>query len=148
MISPFRRLQGLSLLDSMIILVAVVSLVWVAVMPVCWWLHGFAGFLAATVAAVACLAGAEAALVCSLCFAGSHHALSTLLVGMATRMGAPLICGIIVHIQGGLLAEAGLLYYLLVFYPVALATETVLSLPGCRPGNDPTTRRDAASSGP
>jgi hypothetical protein len=64
---------------------------------------------------------------------GPKHALAALLAGMAARMGIPLAFGLAIHLQGGPLAEAGLLYYLLVFYPVALAAETALSLPP--PGN-------------
>ena len=32
------------------------------------------------------------------------------------------------HLRGGVLAEAGVLVYLLVFYPVTLGVETTLSL--------------------
>ncbi len=48
---------------------------------------------------------------------------------MAMRMGIPLGAGLLVHLQNGALAAAGLLYCLAAFYPVTLAVETALSLP-------------------
>ena len=52
-------------------------------------------------------------------------------------MGIPFGVGLAIHLGGGPLANAGFLYYLLVFYPVTLAAETGLSLPSTRP---PTSR--------
>jgi len=49
---------------------------------------------------------------------------------MAARMGIPLAFALACHLRGGLLADAGLLYYLLLFYPVTLGVETAWLLPG------------------
>jgi len=97
--------------------------------PVAWWLGGAAGVTAAAAAAFLCLAGAISALVAGHLFRGPRHAWNALLVGMVARSGIPLAAALAIYLRGGPLAEAGLLYYLLVFYPVALTTEIVLSLP-------------------
>lgn len=55
--------------------------------------------------------------------------MAALWIGMIARSGLPFAVGAMVHLQGGPLAQAGLLWYLLVFYPIALAAGTVLSLP-------------------
>jgi hypothetical protein len=52
-----------------------------------------------------------------------------LLVGMALRMGIPLALVVVFHLVGGVLVQAGLLYYFLLFYPLTLTVETALSLP-------------------
>jgi hypothetical protein len=99
------------------------------VAPVAGCLGGQAAIWAATVAAGLCLAGTGSALVASHFLRGTKRALCGMLVGTMLRMGIPLIFGLGCHLHGGFLAQAGLLYYLLVFYPVTLAVETVLSLP-------------------
>ena len=55
------------------------------------------------------------------------------LLGMFARMGIPLLVCIIVYLRGGRLAEAGFVYYLLVFYFVTLVVETVLLVGNARP---------------
>ena len=50
----------------------------------------------------------------------------------AARMGIPLLPVLLIHLQGGRLAEGGLLYYLLIFYPITLAVEIAISLPDRR----------------
>jgi hypothetical protein len=70
-------------------------------------------------------------------------------LGMALRTGVPFVVGIAVHLHGGPLAQAGLLWYLLMFYPIALVVGTILSLPpgtgserphADRPGRRPSAR--------
>jgi len=111
----------------MLVLAVLVALVPVGPVAVC--IGGGVALAAAAVAAVFCLAGASIALLVSHLLRGPKRALAALLAGMAARMGIPLAFGLAIHLQGGPLAEAGLLYYLLVFYPVTLAAETALSLP-------------------
>ena len=100
------------------------------VAPVAGYCGGSAGLWAAATAAVLCLAGAGLALVISQALRSPKHALYGMLLGMAARMGVPLAFALACHLHGGALAEAGLLYYLLALYPVTLAIETALSLPG------------------
>jgi hypothetical protein len=73
--------------------------------------------------------GAAIALLLSHQLRGPRYALHGLLAGMAARMGIPLGFALACQLHGGLLADSGLIYYLLVFYPSTLAVETFLSLP-------------------
>jgi hypothetical protein len=127
------NLRGRGLAARAAMLALAVLVVFVPVGPVAVCIGGCTALAAAAVAAVFCLAGATIALMASHLLRGPKHALAALLAGMTARMGIPLAFGLAIHLQGGPLAEAGLLYYLLVFYPVALAAETALSLPP--PGN-------------
>jgi hypothetical protein len=89
----------------------------------------------AAAAAAFCLAGAEVALLISRCFRDPRTAWQGSLAGMAPRMGIPIVLGLAFQLQRGMLAECGLLVYLIVFYPVALWMETLLCLPvGSRVG--------------
>jgi len=87
------------------------------------------GLAAAVVAAVCCWLGAASALAAAVLLADVAGGLAGLLAGMVLRMGIPLTCGLVLHLRNGALAQAGVLYYLLVFYPVTLAVEIALSLP-------------------
>jgi hypothetical protein len=100
------------------------------VAPVAAWHSGPAGMITAAVAATFCLLGAEAALVLARRFRGPESAWKGMLLGMLPRMGIPLVFGVICQLRGGMLAQAGLLVYLVVFYPVALWAETILCLRG------------------
>ncbi len=51
------------------------------------------------------------------------------MASMLPRMGVPLAGALMLQMSPGPLAEAGVMYYLLVFYPITLAIETLLSLP-------------------
>lgn len=90
---------------------------------------GATALTAAAMAAGLCLAGAAAALVITDRLRGPNTALAALCIGMTLRMGLPLVAGAIIHCHGGPLAHAGLLWYLLVFYPTTLVVGTILSLP-------------------
>ena len=106
-----------------------VIVLYALVAPVAEHSHGVMGLMACLCAAVVCLAGALLALLAQYNFRRSGDALLSLLVGMAARMGLPLAVGLALYVHGGPLAQAGLLYYFLVFYPVTLLVETALTLP-------------------
>ncbi len=97
--------------------------------PIAAWLGGSNALAAAATAAMICGAGATAALLVTRRLRAPQHLLAALTVGMGLRTGIPLTVGLWLHLQRGPLAEAGLLYYLLIFYPLTLAMETLLSLP-------------------
>jgi len=88
---------------------------------------------------VAMLAGAAAGTVCLVAgwsalglrkiLRGPEHTLAFLGLGMLFRMGMPLGAALAVYLLGGPLAGKVFLYYLIVFYPVMLAVETILTLP-------------------
>ena len=123
------RLQNQGLATQSALLGLAVLCVYLVVAPVAASLSGGAGLAAAAAAAGLCLLGAGSALVVTRPFRGPNYALFNLLIGMPLRMGLPLAVGLVLQWRGGLLAGAGVLYYLLVFYPIALGVETVLSLP-------------------
>ena len=97
--------------------------------PVAWAFRGLMGSLAAGIAAAACLAGAAPALAAGRWLGKPSQVVPNALIGTALRMGIPLGIGLAIHLHNGPLAKAGLLYYLLVFYPVTLGIETALTLP-------------------
>lgn len=88
---------------------------------------GLPGLAAGSLAAVSCWIGAVAGFLIGRRMA--PNVLGTLLAGMAFRMGVPLAFGAAIHFLGRPLAQAGFLYYLLLFYPAALLMETMSSVP-------------------
>jgi hypothetical protein len=100
-----------------------------ATAPAAIQLGGVLGLAAAAIAAVLCLAGASAALVIVDRCRTPGGALAGLWIGMMVRTGVPFAIGLPIHLYGGPLAQAGLLWYLLLFYLIALAVGTFLSLP-------------------
>jgi hypothetical protein len=129
MINRSINLRNLSVPVRLAGLVGVALLVLAIVGPVAVLIGGSMGLTAAALAAATCLAGAVVALLASQVLVGPGLALASLLVGMTARMAIPLVCGLVIHLHGGPLADAGILYYLVMFYPVTLAAETLLSLP-------------------
>jgi hypothetical protein len=106
----------------------VVVVACLAVAPVAYAISGSAGVIAAAVAALVCLIGALFALIAMLPFGGPSAAMYSLTVGMLARTIVPLVCGVVLHLRVPFLAGAGMIFYLLVFYMIALATETVLTV--------------------
>jgi hypothetical protein len=111
------------------VLGAVMLAAYILAVPAVVHLGGSMGLLAAALAAGLCLAGAVAALVIGDRLRGPSGALAALWLGIILRMGVPLMGGTMIHLHGGPLAQAGLLWYLLVFYPITLVVGTILSLP-------------------
>jgi hypothetical protein len=124
----WREQHRLSLGSQCVLLVALVLTVYVFAGPIAGLRSGPAGLAACALAGGLCLAGALIALVAGHRL-GGRLPLPGLLAGMAARMGIPLLGGLTIFFCGGPLAEAGILYYLLVFYPVTLVAEIGLSLP-------------------
>lgn len=143
MVIWLSNLRNRSVVFRAAVLGIVVLVAFAMIGPVAVRLGGSVALAAASLAAALCLTGATVALVVGNFLRGPRHALAALAAGMAVRMGVPLAPALAIHLQGGPLAEAGLLYYLLVFYPVTLAVETALSLPESR---RPTPPRQASSN--
>jgi hypothetical protein len=129
MISRLSHLRNQSATVRVVVLTALVLAVFAIVGPAAVVIGGPMALMAAAVAAALCWAGAAIALTTSRFLPGPSLALAALSTGMVARMAIPLAAGLALHLRGGPLAEAGMLYYLLVFYPVTLAVETLLSLP-------------------
>ena len=126
----YIRNRGLSVKTA--VLVTAVLLTLSATAPVALHLGGVTALAAAGLTSVLCFMGAAVALSAGHFLRGPKHVLAAMLIGMAARMGIPIGVGLAISLRGGPLAEAGLLHYLLVFYPVTLAVETCLSLPPAR----------------
>jgi hypothetical protein len=97
--------------------------------PAAMVLGGRIALVGAAIAALLCWTGAAVALATTHFLPGPNLALAAMLTGMVARMALPLSAGLAIHLRGGPLAEAGTIYYLLIFYLVTLAVETLLSLP-------------------
>jgi hypothetical protein len=109
-----------------------------ATAPVAVRLGGVLALAAATIAAMLCLTGAAVALIVVDRFRTPNGALAALWIGMVVRTGVPFAAGMAIHLYGGPLAQAGLLCYLLAFYPIVLAMGTFLSLPPTKRQPPPT----------
>lgn len=133
MIAWLDRLRGLTAAARCGVSGAVVAAVYLVIAPLAWRVSGSAGLSAAAVAAACCwfaaVCGTTAGLVAGQFVRGQSRAICEFLSGMLLRMGIPLGVALVFYLQGGTLVTAGLLVYLLIFYPVVLAVETTLSLP-------------------
>lgn len=122
------HLSRLGILGQAGMLAGVVVAAWLPVAPLAYAISGSAGMIAAAVAAGLCLVGAVVALVATLPFRAASGAMYTLAIGMLARTFIPLAAGVVLHARVPLLAGAGVIEYLLIFYLIALATETVLTV--------------------
>jgi hypothetical protein len=109
------------------VLVVIMLVAYALAAPVAWFGGGTDSLFAAAVALAVCLGGGLAALVACELLRGPHQVLSRLVLGMLLRMGVPLGIFLIIHQQGGLLVEAGIVYYLVPFYLVMLGVETLMA---------------------
>jgi len=123
------NLRERSLAVRATVLVLAVVAFYALVAPVAWYLSGPNGPVSAAVAGSCCLLGAGLALVSGEPFRATRRAMYGMLLGMAFRMGVPLTVGLLIHYHGGLLAQTGFVYYLLVFFELTLLVEVYLSLP-------------------
>jgi hypothetical protein len=128
----FQRLGQLTLLQRVAVVLLVMVVAYGAVGPLAWYCSGSAGAVAAAVALLFCLLGGLVALVLSDVFRGPQMVLQRVLLGTLLRMGIPLGMTLMVYVRGGPLVEAGFAYYVVVFYLVMLAVETVMLVPDCR----------------
>lgn len=111
----------------MVLLLAALSL-FAALLPVAYHTSAMNGVAALSVAAGACLVPMLLALLIADLLPGPEFAMHNLGIGMFLRMAVPMGVCVVVYATGGPLADAGMAYYLLVFYPVLLTVETGLLL--------------------
>ena len=126
----FFRLRNARLAVQLAALLVVVLCIYAVVAPIAGRLEGRLGVVAAAISAGLCLAGAGVSLAAANALRARDRVLRGMLIGIIARMIIPLGFGVGLHFYSPPLAEAGLLVYLLVFYPVTLAVETALALPG------------------
>ncbi len=123
-----ERVGGWSLSRrGMVLLLSALSL-FATMLPVAYHTSAANGMAALGVAAVACLVPALLALLIADLLPGPDMALPSLGIAMFLRMGVPMGICVVVYATGGPIADAGMAYYLLVFYPVLLTVETGLML--------------------
>ncbi len=134
LLAALRRLPQKSLLLRAVLLGVAFLAAAAVILPLAWAVSGNrAGLSAAAGAGGVCLLAAWMALVLSEPLRRPQHVLALVLVGMMIRMGIPLAAALTVFFLGGPLADAGFLYYVVVFYAVTLIVETFLSTPNCGP---------------
>lgn len=122
------RLIELHLPGRLLALLAIAVGAWLLVLPAAYGLSGAAGVLAASVAALVCLASGVAAMLAASCARGPYAAMNGALIAMLVRMAGPLMMGVALHLGWPALAAAGLIFYVLFFYMIDLAVETVLQI--------------------
>jgi len=101
---------------------------WLALAPLAGATQGSSGLAAAAVGAGVCWLGATFALLIGALVRGQGAVLQRMVLGMMARAMFPLMLGAMLHMRVQWLAAAGMIYYLLVFYMVGLAVETLLLL--------------------
>ena len=90
-------------------------------------------FLAGSLAGGVCLLAGLVVLALSHVLYRPQQALALVGLAMLVRMGMPLAMVLATCLCGGPLANAGILYYVIVFYLITLTVETLLVLPRKRP---------------
>ncbi len=108
------------------VLVGLLSATALLVGPLAFLYDQWNGLFSAGVALAVCLGSGLASLWTAHLLRAPDQVLYQVLLGMFPRMGFPLIACMIVILQRGMLAEAGFVYYIMAFYFVTLAAETVL----------------------
>ena len=126
----FSRVRNGKLSVQLAALLVIVLGVFGVVATIAGRLDGGLGIAAAAISAGLCLVGAGVALAAANILGARDRVLCGMLIGLIARMIIPLGFGVGLHFYSQPLAEAGLLVYLLVFYPVTLGVETALALPG------------------
>jgi hypothetical protein len=121
-----EQLARLGLFAQAGVVAGVVLAAWLLVAAVAFAISGSAGMIAAAVGGLVCLVGAEIALALAALFRGPAAAMYSLAVAMLARTIVSMVFGVALHLAVPMLAAAGMIFYLLIFYVVALATETVL----------------------
>lgn len=139
------KLRSRGLVGQMAVLIVAVLGTYALVTPVALFFSSATGLAAAALGAALCLAGAVCALVVCRWLHDPRKEWKAALAAMLPRMGIPLGFALFLQIRGGALVEAGLLYYLVVFYTVTLALETAMTLPGGAAGSAPHATNDTPS---
>jgi len=91
-------------------------------------LSGSSGVLAAMFAALVCLVSGLLAMVAAEIARQFHQRLASVLLAMGIRTSLPMAVLVAVYVRGGAIVDAGMAFYLLVFYLAVLAIETFLDV--------------------
>ena len=140
------KLRGQSLAVRVVTLQLVMVGFSLLIAPVIWYASGRVGLISAAMAGLACLVGCGMALVVGEPFRRTRRLLHGMLFGMLFRMGVPFVVALIVNQSGRYLMDAGFIYYLVVYFEVALLVEVFLSLPPAEQRKTSTQGSDQAVS--
>ena len=119
------RLQTLGVGGQLALLLFLVVVLLACALPVAYLLDGRAGMLAAALAAAVCFAPSASVLLAAHRIRGPHRAMAALAIGMLLRLGLALGVCIAVYQRRGVLADSGFAFYVVVFYMITLAADTV-----------------------
>jgi len=108
------------------LLAALMAVAFLVCAPLGYFLCGPIGVGAAAAAAAFVLVSSTLGLALGELLRKPGDALMSMLVGMMIRMSLPLAACVIVQLNGGALADAGFVFYVLGFYMVGLAVDTCL----------------------
>ena len=100
----------------------------VPIVPLAYYLCGPDGAGASGLALLICGAAGISGLVVSQQFRRPELVLYQVFLHVLFRMGLPLAACVMVYLRGGGLVEAGFAYYVLGFYLVTLAVETMVAV--------------------
>ena len=116
--------------SRVLILCGVTAIAAAVVFPIALVSSGVAGIAAAAVAMAICLGSGLLVFWLARYLSRPEAVMYQVLLGMMSRMGISLAACMVIYVRGGPLADAGLVYFLLVFYFVTLAAETALLVNG------------------
>lgn len=108
---------------ALVLILAALPALWLAGVQ-----HGAAGWQAVVVAAAVCGLAGSLALATAAIFRRPAVVMYALGLGMLFRIGLPLGVGTALDATGGPLAQAGVFGWIVVFFLLTLAVETLLSL--------------------
>jgi hypothetical protein len=109
--------------------VAIMAALAAVAAPFGYWFSGVVGLACVATANGVCVGVGVLALVIQARITAPHLAFAHVLVGFSLRMGIPLAVCMVVYLRKSALADAGFVFYLLVFYMAALAAGTGVMLP-------------------
>lgn len=89
-----------------------------------YWFSGYLGLAAAGIAALLCAFASVGASAAASLLASSGQVVAATMLAMSLRMALPLVFVVVVCRRPGPLVDAGLVYYVLGFYMVALLADT------------------------
>ena len=115
-------------LRALAVLAGVLTALGVVVAPLAYLLGGGQGLAAAALAWAVALAGGLAALVVSLTLRHPKLVVQQTLLAMGLRTALPLAICLVLIVRESPLVEAGVVYYVLLFYLTALTVDTLLLL--------------------
>lgn len=133
MVFQAANLRKLSLSGREALLTLALMLGFGIVAPWAYWHAGPMGLWAVALPAFVCLVCASGALAIADRCRGPWLALYGVLLGVAVQTGVPLVVAVIASLCLPALIGAGLIYYLMGFYLLALTTKTLLALPDVNP---------------